>query len=1166
MSVLKAFEAVVDADDASGAEFIGQVVYDFMCDLAEVNREEIGKALALWGLDRVQVAKRALGRSYVEAAVAGSYPDEQVQQAARWLAGLEQYVADAARSDVGKAFGMEQWMVGGQATNRRVSRDDHGRFARGVKQGQGKPLADWGADKERRSPSLDGLFGSDGRLDESRLGSARTEDVERHQYQWEQASNIALELKDAFARGGAGADGVDVVLTIQSNDGSMRAVHVPLSQVSGSKKGGLGEIDRSLRPLVSENILSVELAPGRGANDAQRKRVAQFNVLGGAGGSTLASLAFTDPQLRGQLAGSLRMPSDPDQGALSRLFGVLEAGGKVLEGVTGMERLGQAAYLVGAMGPQAEEVLGPYVKRTAYRYRGTETTPDAELKRSLQPPAGPAGDAMRRDWQVVGALADRSLTMDQVRDVKGSPVVRDAMRWRAEGLEGDSLVMQVRSDEASAMLAQTLPKDPFLAQLSIASGQVLPSQGVIIDAQGRVVSQSVGFTDDHYLPFDLTNLGRLRGGQYVRTRQQGGLTGEDIYAAVTTGARHVQVVSPSGVFTLEFAPDFRGARGNSDKARGMYDRYLKILDAVSASNLYLDDVDAATKQRIRGEAARMFPDDEAGRKKYEQSALQRARAEGSDIDEDAIKARALEAIGVELGSRGGAKESPDDAVSRLRGADRRRFNDTFDEMLEEASSQRANRLRLNGQGYEVALQTLQAQFPYFIKRVSRQDIQDLPVDRGSALPRGAKFSQDRGYVKPGGLRADSVRGGFRERGSLEPRGYKQGEAVEAGEQAEQPAGAARPSPGPAGQARQDARPAGEPGGVAPAFLDDSVVESLGRKSRRSVDQMVMNMDVVRGEWSANHPGADPPTIEAAMRMPEGKARMQALVQAMLLSNDINDVVDQVSKPATAQALGSAFGDFQLVKHAVTGLVDSEFFARSDGPGGSQKTDEMAMWAQETAQSILELALMQDLQQPLPSNGGPEQIAYAENSRPFAFPEINQIRTAAQFESFAKNPANAEVFDLADDLVRDGDQQAALGQIAYQSRERLDALRAVSASMDKYRAHVSEKGLNGADAAAERIFDMDDWETAFAGEVDFSHDNRMDTKLALKTAMTVQRAWDLAAVGRALEASMNEEVFPKKGEGLLFKAARRPARGLLVLDPANERSIEVAKALGVWRAG
>jgi hypothetical protein len=40
---------------------------------------------------------------------------------------------------------------------------------------------------------------------------------------------------------------------------------------------------------------------------------------------------------------------------------------------------------------------------------------------------------------------------------------------------------------------------------------------VIIDADGDVVSQAVGFSDDHYLPFDLANLTRLRGGQYVRT-------------------------------------------------------------------------------------------------------------------------------------------------------------------------------------------------------------------------------------------------------------------------------------------------------------------------------------------------------------------------------------------------------------------------------------------------------------------------------------------------------------------------------------------------------------------------------------------------------------------------------------------------------------------------
>ena len=43
--------------------------------------------------------------------------------------------------------------------------------------------------------------------------------------------------------------------------------------------------------------------------------------------------------------------------------------------------MGAFARFAGTYGPEAEKVLDPRVRQTAYRYRGTEKEPDIELMR-----------------------------------------------------------------------------------------------------------------------------------------------------------------------------------------------------------------------------------------------------------------------------------------------------------------------------------------------------------------------------------------------------------------------------------------------------------------------------------------------------------------------------------------------------------------------------------------------------------------------------------------------------------------------------------------------------------------------------------------------------------------------------------------------------------------
>ena len=57
------------------------------------------------------------------------------------------------------------------------------------------------------------------------------------------------------------------------------------------------------------------------------------------------------------------------------------------------------------------------------------------------------------------------------------------------------------------------------------------------NADGQIVTQAIGYGDDHYLPFNLKNLKGLKGGEYIRTRSVGGPTSEDIYTGLLSGAR-----------------------------------------------------------------------------------------------------------------------------------------------------------------------------------------------------------------------------------------------------------------------------------------------------------------------------------------------------------------------------------------------------------------------------------------------------------------------------------------------------------------------------------------------------------------------------------------------------------------------------------------------------
>jgi hypothetical protein len=1142
------------ADEGAGCAFIDAVVYEFLSDQADAVRKDLVGLYAIYGLDNIQSAKRELGRSYVSKMVEGEYPDESYLQVAQWLGGLESYIT--------KAFGLESFFNPrtNQEYKREVNRDARGRFARGIKAGSVPPGALLGG--RGNSPRVKAETENLGRDDLIVNGTPTPtgERLGRMQSQYEQANQIVGEYKTALK--GVDEKSVDVELTyMRFDEEAGEFAGDPFTRTFRLADLDKGKIPDQAAPRNGEQMISVAIAPSRGADPKTVQAVGAYNTLGETGGAAMASLMSMDPERLNNLKGSLQMGSDPNSSKLGRFFGQLKSGGDVLSQVTGQEKLGNAVAFVGALGPQAEEVLGPYVQRTAYRYRGTETSPDRQVIGAFRSPDMAAvdglantpdkmADAGRGDSLSARPFGDRSGSGNKGQGSLPLTAARNAVE---RGLSGDSLRMQVRADVASAYLVDKLPKDPILARLSEASGQILPSQGLLVDADGKVVSQSVGFTDDHYLPFDLKNLGSLRGGQYARTRMSGGLTGEDVYAGVTMGARQMQVVSPSGVFTLEMAPDFRGARGNSDKARSMYDRYLKILDAVENSGLYLQDISPQEKNRIETEVRELgFKGTEA---RYEQEKrIDEARMSQRVLTEEDEKAAYSETM-AEMGL-----ERPE----QIRGAVARAFEDNYTDKIEARRAAKANKLRLNGEGYAVAMQTLQQQFPYFIRRAEFRPLNEFAADmkiQGRA-PKGRGFADDAGYARPGALRAKNIKAGFYRTGS--PRlENKEMPGYEA--RAERAAATVAPATPPAEGATTEQAPvattaAPPPGRVALSQrLEDKKLqlEKAARKAQKDLSDEL-------GFASAENLQVADLFYEQAVR------KDPAQFTAWLISQPA-DKVDEVFADTTKMFIAAkALSNAKDVEQGFTKLIDmakeggKDFWAAGGQIGDYQTNgkpaelkDASVKWvttkAQEMADGLLMIMGPFTVRQGNIWNG-----AEPNEGLPMAQPGIDQINNRAKLAEMIAKPENKPMVDLARELIVENGEYIPLSETNFRAVQRIKAFKAVKDAKPTLR-----------NATNETVYDKMD-QTAATAAAGFARVNTVtlpDAPEPGKTdlveayqkfnvdeeAQLLQRAWSLGITIRLVDALEAGEAIPK-AEGRLMKSA-----GLIeVLPPTHPLSKAVAR--------
>lgn len=441
---------------------------------------------------------------------------------------------------------------------------------------------------------------------------------------------------------------------------------------------------------------------------------------------------------------------------------------------------GQVGQFAGEFGPNAEKLVGPAMRRTAYRYRGTERKVDPELVQAIKNEVRSA----ERDMPVVRGQAK----MDPATRGK---LTRQANEMFARKPEGDTRTLgEIRREvfaahnaaggpaqraalppeqrQQAAMrqsvnyLRERLPS-PHLARLQTSSGKVPPSEGVIIDKDGNVVAQMVGYQEDHFLPFNLKNMKALQGGSYVRTRSLGGLTSEDIYAGLVSGARSVSVVSRSGTFTLHFSDDLRGGRRYGDVARQMVDRYEKTLDAVKSRQIQRRSMDRMEMAQIRADVEsqlQSYKTTPEGRAFIEQSvkdAIEEAK-NSTDLslkDYEKIEEKVRYWMGQDEMPRGFSPDGSRSGAVWPRDPAKKEAFIRQSLIEQEQAKKEARMLQLDGLGYATAMQALQEQYPYFIADVERNTSYYKDEDLGTR-----ERATDTGYVRPRYLRPKAVMEGY----------------------------------------------------------------------------------------------------------------------------------------------------------------------------------------------------------------------------------------------------------------------------------------------------------------------------------------------------------------------------------------------------------------------
>jgi hypothetical protein len=621
-----------------------------------------------------------------------------------------------------------------------------GRFRTKVVTSQVKPIHD-------RTASSMGIPTKAEATQKSTTGKLSAARVAAYQDQYRQLANF---MNSVVASSDQAGD-QDVIAHIKSRTGQKGVYTTTVSSTNPNAvswdpaKEDLVGLDARPNALTAGGAyFGLASALGRGTEQRQQGFARGLNYADANLGSFAAE--WTKP-----LDGSERNSSERTFGRISsasrHLTEMAEPGSK-------LQSAARLAQFVGDHGSEAEAVFGPTARKTAYRYRGITREPDQELVHAYDNAVKSSEDKFDPDVRTkirtaqTRAINARRVQMaqeankgrkfsDQI-DANAVRIPEEervqilnsvAERVRRQNPEVGPVEAAAGRDVAVRWLNQKGRKPKKgLYNLQLASGNTPPSQGVLIDAKGKIVAQAVGYGDDHYLPFNLKQLGKLKGGEYVRSRSVGGITTEDVYTGLMTGAKRVTVTSRSGTFTMEFQDDIKGRkRAFNDKARRMTGRYASLLDAVQSHQVDAQTLDptiaAGIRQQVREE---LTPYGASPREvaQVSQKRIQEFKENPEMSENDEKLVNTLMAMDPARMSR--------DAESFRR------------DTLNRIAAEKEYKFRLNGFGYAAALDALEEQFPYYLKADSVPTREEHEIET----------EIDRGYVEPGRNRPTAAAAGL----------------------------------------------------------------------------------------------------------------------------------------------------------------------------------------------------------------------------------------------------------------------------------------------------------------------------------------------------------------------------------------------------------------------
>lgn len=665
-----AFDLVMKMDEDEAREFTTMVVSNILEETIEKNRRELQRTL-----DRV-VSKRlrAVQRATLTAAV--SKRDDETL-------GFAQALGMISKSDV--------W------DEHKVNRDpSSGRFRTKISHAQTKPI-------HARTASSMGIQG----LDNKKYKTLTPKQQAEYQDEYRQLANFLSSVQSSTRNPGD----VDILMHFKDKKGG----RVWTERQSGTK------INRDLLYDSDHRLMGVEAVPN--SLSAGGAYFGLTTALGTSPSSRTAAITRGVNTVNSDFssfADSWNEEASSHNGN-EKMYNRLASGsqfvGQIAPAGSKTQLAARFGQFVGDHGAEAESVVGPHARKTAYRYRGTSKTPDndvvGEYNRAIQ--------SAKMGNIPANATAPVQLAAHRISAERRNP------NWEERGA-GRAVLANWLMKESPAK-----PK-PGLYNLQLASGNTPPSEGFIIDASGQVTDQAVGYGDDHYLPFNLKHLKSLKGGEYIRTRSVGGLTAEDVYTGLMSGARQVTVVSRSGTFSMEFQPDFKGGRRYNDKALRMTKRYTQLLDAVQSQQVDRMQVSPEIRNAIKDEVVEEMGG--LGMSTRDMSAEITRRVnefkENPELSENDERLARLIAT-----QRAGGRQGKD-------------ADDFMAQAMSDIAQQKEYKFRLNGAGYAAALEALHEQFPYYIKVNANPRVD----------PDRFETEMDQGYVEPGRNRPTAAKAGL----------------------------------------------------------------------------------------------------------------------------------------------------------------------------------------------------------------------------------------------------------------------------------------------------------------------------------------------------------------------------------------------------------------------